>query len=158
MSKQDKSDFLIPRRIDRSAGDREGTPIGGKSKNPPPPANDPPETPDNPDRRIKGIWLPLEAFYNPDLSLMEATLFGLIMALDHPKTHCTASNKYLAKCLRVASARHISDMITKLIKKGYLISKGSTTRRILIIDPEYKTWHAKWEKEYNAIPSKLKEK
>lgn len=70
-------------------------------------------------RQFQGVWIPSEAWLNPELSIAEACLLTEIQSLDVNQQGCFASNKYFADFFGKSPSR-ISQMITSLQNKGYL--------------------------------------
>lgn len=91
-------------------------------------------------RKFSGIWIPNEIYLDENLSALDKFIFAEINSLDNPKTHCIASNKYLANFCK-CSERQISASISKLLELKYitLISFDGRVRTLksnlkLIID------------------------
>ena len=87
-----------------------------------------------------GIFIPIEACCNCNLTQTEKFVFGYISNFDKKSSGCFASNKYLGKLVGVKE-QSISNALSKLQEYKYVIieieksSKG-TSRRIFI-NPDY---------------------
>ena len=84
-------------------------------------------------QQFKGIWLPAEIWQAQDLSLLEKVLLAQVDNLSQKDKGCFASNAYLANFFGV-SARHISNSLSNLAKKGLLkivIDKAKGNERII---------------------------
>ena len=85
----------------------------------------------------KGIWIPIEVLFNPELTPLERELFCFIDSLDSGKNHCFASNQYLAKILSVTETK-ISLGVTKLIRLQYInLVSFDGRQRVLKINQKY---------------------
>lgn len=70
-------------------------------------------------RDFKGVWIPKEIWLNTELTALDKVIYTEISSLDNPKTHCTASNEYLADfCM--CSERKVTDTIKKLTEMGLI--------------------------------------
>ena len=109
---------------------------------------------------LRFLSIPTEVFLNKKLDKTCILLFQIINMLDNKKTHCFASNDYLASLLN-GSPHTISLSIATLIEQGYIEKVSFDGRvRILRVKEDYlETWsemkHAlgKW----NNAPSETKE-
>jgi len=88
-------------------------------------------------RDFKGIWIPREIWLNPNLTILEKTLWAEIDSLSN-RDHggCYASNAYLSEFFGV-SERHIRNMLLNLKKLNLLedVSFNGRTRVIRSISP-----------------------
>ena len=75
-------------------------------------------------RRCKGIWIPIEIWDDPNLTLQEKHLLAELDSLDREEG-CFASNSYFAQFLGV-SENTISAIITKLKKLNYVYVQGGS--------------------------------
>ena len=90
---------------------------------------------------IVGIGIPAEVLFNPELSIIDQKLFGIIQLLSKTSQGCFASNNYLAQIMMGYSPQTITNSISKLNKLGYVKSELRETPRGTVrhvfIDPEY---------------------
>lgn len=91
-----------------------------------------------------GRWIPGEIYYNPIMTRLDSLLFGLIHSLcNNPKGICIASNKYLARDLKVRP-NTLQKSLKKLEDEGYITREeirddtGMVIVRRIMIDPNYK--------------------
>jgi hypothetical protein len=82
-------------------------------------------------RDFKGIWIPRELWQDHRLTFFEKCLLAEIDSLDHPETHCYASNQYFASLFNV-SERTIQASFTKL-KNLNLIEQISFDGRTRVV-------------------------
>lgn len=75
-----------------------------------------------------GIWIPVEILHNSELTSTEKILYAEIYYLDRPDTHCTASNEYLAKFLKMSESG-IKKCLTHLKSLGYIYTASFDGRR-----------------------------
>lgn len=73
----------------------------------------PSESPEENQKKFKGVWIPAEIWENSDISWLEKCLWAEISALGTEKDPCYASNQYLASKLNSTPAS-IANMISKL--------------------------------------------
>lgn len=91
---------------------------------------DQPTSPDNPVlniNHVKGLWIPIEIFNDPDLTSMEKFLMAFIYNLDQSKeggTPCWASNKWFAEKLGVSQGR-LKNILSDLNRKGKITFLGT---------------------------------
>ena len=87
-------------------------------------------------------------YYNKQINLLDAALFGLIYALtDHGKAFCTASNAMMAHDLRLKPSKDFSTIkksLAHLEKKKYITrevirdDRGMVVQRFIRIDEGFK--------------------
>lgn len=70
------------------------------------------------ERVVKGIWIPIEIWENPSLSLQERCLLAEIDSLDGDEG-CYASNERLAKFLQLSKDR-VTRLVSSLKEKGFV--------------------------------------
>lgn len=73
------------------------------------------------ERVVKGIWIPIEIWENPELSLQERCLLAEIDSLDGVEG-CYASNERLAKYLQLSKDR-VTRLVSSLKEKGFVSVK-----------------------------------
>lgn len=74
-------------------------------------------------RAFKGVWIPREVYLDDRLTWSEKILIVEVDSLDNGKG-CFASNQYLADFIGV-NRTTISTAISKLVKLGYIVRKGT---------------------------------
>lgn len=93
-----------------------------------------------------GIWIPFEILQNDDLTSTEKILYAEIFYLDRPDTHCTASNEYLAKFLKISEAG-VKKCLTHLRELGYIYTASFDGRKRSIATS------VKWRNEVDTTVS-----
>lgn len=83
------------------------------------------------DRQVKGIWIPIEIWKDPNLSWNERILFAEIDSLTSKDRDCCFSNEYIAELLGV-STYNASRALNHLIELGYVIRTRFDGRRRFI--------------------------
>ena len=83
------------------------------------------------ERQVKGIWIPIEIWKNPNLSWSERILFAEIDSLTSKDRDCCFSNEYIAELLGV-SVYNASRALNHLIELGYVIKTRFDGRRRFI--------------------------
>ena len=71
------------------------------------------------ERKIKGIWIPIELFECINLNWNERIVLMLIESFTANKKDCFISNDYISKLLNVSDVQS-SRIVSSLIKKGYV--------------------------------------
>lgn len=71
--------------------------------------------------------IPPSVWKHPDLNLTEKCLLGRIHALSSEKGYCHAGNSYLAEELGYKTSKSLSNAISRLVAKGFLIREVSRT-------------------------------
>lgn len=107
-------------------------------------------------KKIEGLWIPIEILSNQNLSANEKLVLSIIKALDKGQG-CFASNKYIAELIGLKSTT-MSNIISSLKEKGFVevTIEGYNTRTIKYI---YEITPAEQEQEEvpaNVIPIKSK--
>ena len=74
-------------------------------------------------RAFKGVWIPKEVYLDERLTWSEKILIVEVDSLDNGRG-CFASNQYLANFIGV-NRTTISTAISKLVKLGYIVRKGT---------------------------------
>jgi len=84
-------------------------------------------------KRIPGVWIPMQVFFNKSLTGVDIFVWCMIDLLDTTEDNCFASNEYIAKKLGLKS-HTVSNSISKLKKLGYIkqISFDGRIRRLAI--------------------------
>jgi len=93
----------------------------------------PPDEPILKHDEIRGVWIPSEIFFNPNLTAAEKLLLGEIYNLSpNDGSGCFASNKYLGKVMGISGGR-IANILTDLRKRGYIntLSFDGAIRRMV---------------------------
>jgi len=73
---------------------------------------------------IRGVWIPSEIFFNPNLTAAEKLLLGEIFNLSpNDGSGCFASNKYLGRIMGLSASR-IANVISDLRGRGYVETLG----------------------------------
>lgn len=93
---------------------------------------------------IPGIYIPGEVLYNPELTLTEQKLFGMLLNLAKTDKGCWATNKYLSSLLGIRQ-QTVTNGVSKLQKYGYLKVEFRTkfkygkqiTNRFIFINENY---------------------
>ena len=101
---------------------------------------------------IRGVWIPLEVIFNPDLSYLNGVVFWIITQLDNEETHCYATNEYIASYLNVTT-QSVSNSISKLKKYGYIktvFNQRSARKRIIKIDQSYTQTYKYLVEDFNG--------
>lgn len=90
---------------------------------------------DSVERNFKGIWIPAYIWLSEGIGVNEKVLWANIDSLESPDRGCFATNGFLAKILNV-SEKHVSRMISKLVKLGFVYSEDVNGERQLRITPK----------------------
>jgi len=102
--------------------------------------------------RIKGVWIPGEVAFNPELPYSDKFLFFWINSLDNERG-CFASNDYLGRLMGI-KPKSISRSITRLKNLGYITQINFDGRkRILKINPDYAKM---WRQTTQKCPGRLR--
>lgn len=72
--------------------------------------------------------IPPSVWKHPELSLMEKCLLGRINSLSSEKGYCYAGNNYLAEELGYKTPKALSNALSKLVEKGFLIREVSRNK------------------------------
>lgn len=114
----------------------------------------------NPQRKVKGIWIPIEIWEHEKLSILEKILYAEIISLDNDKFGgCIAGNEYFSKFCGVSKdtiSRAIANLKTaNLIKQ---ISFNGRIRKLKIVSQKElsDTASAKTESEILMPPKNHK--
>lgn len=73
-------------------------------------------------RKYKGLWIPKELLYSPELTVNERLLLAEIESLDSDEHGCFATNIHFAKRFKLTK-KSVSRLINSLAKKGYIKSE-----------------------------------
>lgn len=73
------------------------------------------------ERKIKGVWIPIEIWDSKKLTILEKFLIAEIDCLSSQERGCYATNKYLSDILG-CSKGHIANMVSKLSGEYLLVS------------------------------------
>ena len=79
-------------------------------------------------RKIKGLWIPIEIWEDKNLNWNEKILFLEIDSFTSKDNDCFISNKYISNLLGV-SETSANKILSSLIKKGYVIKTNFDGRR-----------------------------
>lgn len=83
---------------------------------------------DEKERQVKGIWIPIEIWKDPNLSWNEKILFLEIDSFTTTDKDCFISNEYISKLLGVGETT-ANKILSSLINKGYVIKTRFDGRR-----------------------------
>lgn len=83
-------------------------------------------------RDFRGLWIPREIWFHPDLSITDKTIWAEIYSLhDRERGGCYATNEYLAKFFG-CSERNIRISLERLRKHGLLIDVSFNGRQRVV--------------------------
>jgi DNA-binding Lrp family transcriptional regulator len=71
------------------------------------------------ERKIEGIWIPMNIWTDSNLDMTEKGILTEIHYLDSGEKHCYASNEYLAEFCQCSESK-VTRTISKLIELGYI--------------------------------------
>ena len=71
------------------------------------------------ERKIEGIWIPLNIWEDKNLDMLEKCILTEIHYLDNEPNHCYASNEYLSNFCQCSESK-VTRTISKLIDLGYI--------------------------------------
>ena len=71
------------------------------------------------ERKIEGIWIPLNIWEDRNLDMTEKGILTEIHYLDNEPKHCYAGNEYLADFCQCSESK-VTRTIAKLIELGYI--------------------------------------
>lgn len=80
------------------------------------------------ERQVKGIWIPIEIWKDPNLSWNEKILFLEIDSFTTTDKDCFISNEYISELLGVGETT-ANKILSSLINKGYVIKTRFDGRR-----------------------------
>jgi len=113
------------------------------------------DSPKEPARGFKGVWIPAALWLDDSISWLEKALIAEIdsLATDEP---CWASSEHLAKMMNSTSGS-IRIMLSELTRKGYLWQLGSNGRHTWrCVNPQYSSDPAqlrKWAENPRMHPA-----
>lgn len=83
-------------------------------------------------KEYTGTWIPAYVMEDKELGSTDKILYAEIASFKK----CFAGNEFFAKRLHL-SIGGTEKALKRLVKKGYIITSGSTTKRILTTSPQY---------------------
>ncbi|MBR2248419.1 MAG: hypothetical protein IJ880_15580 [Bacilli bacterium] len=68
---------------------------------------------------VKGLWIPVELFFDEELNMSEVITYSLVLFLSSNNQKCFFTNYYLSKILKV-TIKHASRVVNSLKNKKYI--------------------------------------
>ena len=83
---------------------------------------------------LKGLWIPEEILFHPDLTPAERILLSFIYHLDTTENHCYATNGYLGDLCGRVTAKSVESAVSRMRKKGFieLVSYDGRIRKMKV--------------------------